>query len=125
MTTACIDWQDRIINRRSLIVAPPLYPDEAAEALEMFKSLRVVDAPGQPTFGETAGQWVLDLVASIFGAYNKDTGVREIGEFFLLVSKKNGKAVALDTPIPTPSGWTTMGDLQVGDQVFDVDGLTM
>jgi len=42
MTTACIDWQDRIINRRSLIVAPPLYPDEAAEALEMFKSLRVV-----------------------------------------------------------------------------------
>jgi phage terminase large subunit-like protein len=123
MTTACIDWQDRIINRRSLIVAPPLYPDEAAEALEMFKSLRVVDAPGQPTFGETAGQWVLDLVASIFGAYNKDTGVREIGEFFLLVSKKNGKAVALDTPIPTPSGWTTMGDLQVGDQVFDVEGL--
>lgn len=93
MTTACIDWQDRIINRRSLIVAPPLYPDEAAEALEMFKSLRVVDAPGQPTFGETAGQWVLDLVASIFGAYNKDTGVREIGEFFLLVSKKNGKSL--------------------------------
>lgn len=122
MTTACIDWQDRIINRRSLIVAPPLYPDEAAEALEMFKSLRVVDAPGQPTFGETAGQWVLDLVASIFGAYNKDTGVREIGEFFLLVSKKNGKAIDVHTPIPTPIGWKTMGELQVGDLVYGING---
>jgi replicative DNA helicase len=33
-----------------------------------------------------------------------------------------GKALALDTPIPTPSGWTTMGDLRVGDQVFDEQG---
>ncbi len=30
-----------------------------------------------------------------------------------------GKALALDTPIPTPGGWTTMGDVKVGDQVFD------
>jgi replicative DNA helicase len=30
-----------------------------------------------------------------------------------------GKALALDTPIPTPNGWTTMGALRVGDQVFD------
>jgi replicative DNA helicase len=33
-----------------------------------------------------------------------------------------GKALALDTPIPTPTGWTTMGDLQVGDQVIDATG---
>lgn len=32
---------------------------------------------------------------------------------------KTGKALALDTPIPTPDGWSTMGDLQVGDLVFD------
>ncbi len=35
---------------------------------------------------------------------------------------KIGKALALDTPIPTPSGWTTMGDLRVGDEVFDETG---
>lgn len=34
----------------------------------------------------------------------------------------HGKALALDTPIPTPSGWTTMGELKVGDQVFDEHG---
>lgn len=33
-----------------------------------------------------------------------------------------GKALALDTPIATPSGWTTMGELQVGDEVFDPQG---
>ncbi len=33
-----------------------------------------------------------------------------------------GKALSLDTPIPTPSGWTTMGDLRVGDTVFDERG---
>ena len=33
-----------------------------------------------------------------------------------------GKALALDTPIPTPTGWTTMGELQVGDQVLDATG---
>ena len=33
-----------------------------------------------------------------------------------------GKALALDTPIPTPSGWSTMGDLQVGDLVIDENG---
>lgn len=33
-----------------------------------------------------------------------------------------GKALALDTPIPTPSGWTVMGDLAPGDQVFDEQG---
>lgn len=32
------------------------------------------------------------------------------------------KGLALDTPIPTPSGWTTMGDLKVGDKVFGSDG---
>src|SRR5262249_37874834 len=29
---------------------------------------------------------------------------------------------ALDTPIPTPVGWTTMGEIQVGAEVFDEQG---
>ena len=34
-----------------------------------------------------------------------------------------GEPLALDTPIPTPTGWTTMGDLQPGDQVLGRNGL--
>ncbi len=36
--------------------------------------------------------------------------------------KGNGKALALDTPLPTPSGWTTMGAVRPGDQLFDERG---
>lgn len=33
-----------------------------------------------------------------------------------------GKALALDTPLVTPSGWTTMGDVVVGDLLVSADG---
>ncbi|MGW5670569.1 replicative DNA helicase [Micromonospora sp. NPDC003776] len=33
-----------------------------------------------------------------------------------------GKALALDTPLPTPDGWTTMGEVTVGDQLIAADG---
>lgn len=33
-----------------------------------------------------------------------------------------GLALALDTPVPTPTGWTTMGELKVGDVVYDEKG---
>ncbi len=33
-----------------------------------------------------------------------------------------GKALALDTPLPTPDGWTTMGEVAVGDVVLGSDG---
>lgn len=32
------------------------------------------------------------------------------------------KGLPVDTPIPTPNGWSTMGDLLVGDIVFDQHG---
>ena len=33
-----------------------------------------------------------------------------------------GKALALDTPLATPRGWTTMGEVAVGDQLLGADG---
>ena len=33
-----------------------------------------------------------------------------------------GKALALDTPLPTPTGWTTMGEVQEGDYLIGADG---
>jgi len=33
-----------------------------------------------------------------------------------------GKALALDTPLPTPAGWTTMGKVRVGDRLIGADG---
>src|SRR5713226_6141820 len=39
-----------------------------------------------------------------------------------LVARLEGKALALDTPVPTPYGWSTMGELRPGDVVFDGEG---
>lgn len=33
-----------------------------------------------------------------------------------------GLALALDTPVPTAMGWTTMGEVRVGDRLFDEQG---
>lgn len=40
----------------------------------------------------------------------------------LPVSRQNGKALSLDTEIPTPDGWKRMNDIHVGDYVFGQDG---
>jgi deoxycytidine triphosphate deaminase len=40
-----------------------------------------------------------------------------------LVARLEGKALALDTLVPTTQGWRTMADLEPGDLVFDADGL--
>jgi len=90
-TTACAGWEQRLIERRSIIPAP-IFPDQAEQALDIFKELRVVDLPGKPTFGECSEQWVFDFVAAIFGAYDADTGKQLIREYGLLISKKNTKS---------------------------------
>lgn len=60
--------------------------------MEVFDSLRIVDAVGQPTMGEVAMPWVREFAESIFGALDPETGKRMIREFFMLISKKNGKS---------------------------------
>lgn len=92
-STACRDWERRIVAGEPLVTVGALFSAEAADALAVFKSLRIVEAPGQPTFGEAGDQWVLDFVEAIFGAYDASTGRREINEFFLCVAKKNGKSL--------------------------------
>lgn len=39
-----------------------------------------------------------------------------------LAGRGFGKMLALDTPLPTPGGWTTMRNVRVGDSVFDEAG---
>jgi predicted phage terminase large subunit-like protein len=44
------------------------------------------------------------------------------GRLMVFMPPGSAKALALDTPIPTPDGWKSMLQLKVGDQVFGKDG---
>jgi len=60
------------------------------------------------------------------------TGFRELdqltnglhpGQMIVIAARPAmGKALALDTPLPTPTGWTTMGEVRVGEDLLDADG---
>lgn len=91
-STACPDWERRVLAGESLIASPPLFKAEADEALSVFKELHLVDVLGRPTLGEAGRPWLFDFVGSIFGAYDAELGRRLISEFFLLISKKNSKS---------------------------------
>jgi len=91
-STACPDWEKRIIAGESLIPNPPIFPEEAAAGLAIFKELQLVDVLGRPTFGSAGRQWLFDFVSAIFGSYDADAGRRLISEYFLLISKKNSKS---------------------------------
>ncbi len=82
----------------------------------------------QPTMDE------IDAIASSGGmSRGVPTGFTELdevtnglhpGQMIIVAARPGvGKALALDTPLPTPAGWTTMGDVAVGDVLLDADGL--
>lgn len=90
-STACPDWAERIKAGRS-IIPPPLFPEEAERGLAVMRQLRLVDVPGSPTIEECCAPWVFELAASVFGAYDPETGRRLITEWFVCVPKKNSKS---------------------------------
>lgn len=47
-------------------------------------------------------------------------GLLERNERVIVVAAEGvGKRATIDSVIPTPSGWTTLGDISIGDKVFD------
>jgi len=40
----------------------------------------------------------------------------------ICASRQIGKRLHVDTPVPSPNGWTTMGELKDGDIIFDWNG---
>ena len=81
----------------------------------------------QPTMDE------IDAIASQGGiSRGVPTGFTELdevtnglhpGQMIVIAARPGmGKALKLDTPLPTPTGWTTMGDVSVGDYLIGADG---
>src|SRR5262245_535029 len=81
----------------------------------------------QPTMDE------IDAIASRGGvSLGVPTGFADLeavtnglhpGQMIIVAARPGiGKALALDTPLATPTGWTTMGTVAVGDHLLGADG---
>ena len=57
----------------------------------------------------------------VFGIL-KPNGYRQFNTAYIEIAKKQGKPLSLNTLIPTPNGFTTMGKIRVGDTIFDEKG---
>ena len=98
------------------------YDEDAADyAVAFIEQLR-------HTTGEFYNQpfkllpWQEQVVRDIFGILKPD-GYRQFNTAYVEIPKKNGKQLCVSTKIPTPNGYTTMGEIRVGDTVFDEHGL--
>jgi replicative DNA helicase len=69
-----------------------------------------------------AGGGVVGIPTGFHDLDRMTNGFKESDMVVIAGRPSMGKALALDTPIPTPDGWRTMGELRVGDQVFDEQG---
>ena len=85
------------------------YPhiDPAQEQPELT---RLVEPAGAEPFVLHPGEFVLASTYEVVSLPDDIAGRLE------------GKALAIDTPIPTPGGWRCLGELRAGDQVFDEAG---
>jgi Homing endonuclease len=81
---------------------------------------------------ETRYRWEFDTNGNVLGFWQMAPPRFQIryipmskGLLFRTSAYKNnpeGRALSLDTLIPTPNGWRTMADLDVGDPIFGSDG---
>jgi hypothetical protein len=74
-------------------------------------------AKNQPVQNPETGEVTMDGQFAIKGTIDLIT---EIDDETLEIV--DWKGLTVDTPIPTINGWSTMGDLKVGDTIFDMDG---
>lgn len=65
--------------------------------------------------------WQVNIIKGIYDAVD-DRGIRLCREACITMGRKNAKALALDTVIPTPDGPKVMGDIKVDDTLYDERG---
>lgn len=96
-----------------------IYFDEQGynDCVEFFATIKhfLGKSAGKPFILEPFQEFI---IANLFLKY-KSTGYRVCNELYIQVARK---ALALNTPILTTSGWSTMEKIEVGDYVFGLDG---
>ena len=79
-------------------------------SVEQAELTRLVEPDGDEPFILHPGEFVLGSTYEVVSLPDD------------VSARLEGKALAISTAVPTPTGWTTMGALRVGDEVYGPDG---
>lgn len=125
-----LDGLDRSVESRRPEPRPPIQVPPIPNRVETAGGAFMDDGSGHytPESGEPpemeepgpmllSGEGTLDLAPGL--SLPPDAVTQTFG---VLAKRGAGKALALDTPIPVPDGWSTMGNVVVGDRIFDEKG---
>lgn len=99
---------------------------KAAENIKTF--VKYIDVPGVPVSEDPdCENFYPDKVIpaahhNLILSALQEVESGKLKRLMLFMPPGSAKALALDTPIPTPNGWKAMGDLVAGDMVFDENG---
>lgn len=101
-----------------------IYSVTGAEAAEDYVPLTVaVDAAVEEIEAANGRDGTMTGIPTGFRELDELTNGLHGGQMIVVAARPAmGKALALDTPLATPTGWTTMGEVQVGDELFDAGG---
>lgn len=95
-------------------------PDRALTVSQWAEAYRVVSEERVANLA-LAGKWtnaVTPYLTEVMDAVTEP----DVNEIVFIKSSQVGGPLTLDTEIPTPDGWTTMGAISAGDRVFDENG---
>ena len=95
----------------------PTYATRPVEWIEHFCYLSS-GTLGVPFILEPYERCIIELIFGFVDEY----GYRRFHEALVVIGRKNGKCLSVDTEIPTPDGWRRMADIHEGDYVFGCDG---
>lgn len=101
-----------------------IYSVTGAETAEDYVPLEIaVDAALEEIEAARGRDGKMTGIPTGFSGLDQLTNGLHPGQMVIIAARPAmGKALALDTPLPTPSGWTTMGAVEVGDELYGADG---
>jgi len=101
-----------------------IYSVTGAEQAEDYVPLTIaVDAAVEEIEAARGRDGQMTGIPTGFSGLDQLTNGLHPGQMIIIAARPAmGKALALDTPLATPTGWTTMGEVKVGDELYDANG---
>jgi len=109
------------VPKHDEILWPTLGPQVCA-FIESYLVFGPGDLRGEPARLDDEKRALIYRMYEVYPADHVMAGRRRFKRCAISLRKGTAKALALETPLPTRYGWTTIGNVQIGDELFDEHG---